>query len=665
MPNLFERLFGRRPLETKDKLTTFLPYTNSQFSGFENITDASNLNSYKDSLYLYIAVSKISKRMASIPLELHKIKGTKGDTEEVFDHEILDLFYNPNDMQTQRVFMETSCAHYLLSGDVFWYINRDDMSMVTLRPDYIDIILSKDHQTVVAYEYRAGNITKFKPEDIIHIKNPDPTNILRGVGAVRPANMRIITEKAAAKYQANWLQNQGRPDVAVFVDGPVDDEKGNTARAKWQSTFGKNKGGSAGFFGNNIKSIQELNKTPVEMGLMDTQNFLRDDILAALGVPKAMVTSDDVNMANAKEAYRMFLQEAVVPVMNAFIDVINNRMLPQFDQALFFRFDDPTPSDRELILKETTELKKNGIITANEARANYDYQAMDGADSLATAAPRPEVAEEAKAIIRRRPILAKTLKAKELTTQALLAATTEPKRQLNSIFPTKALKQGYAKAYNKRVDDKTGILKAAIDKFHEGQLERILASDLDPNGFMDLQGEKSLAQDAFTQIMTQLYKDGGQAALDAIFKKSADNFWADEVLLAAIQARVAFFVDSMTETTFAVLQSKLMSGLTAGDGPDKIASDIRGYFTDMTKGRAATIARTETGHVLSKASNDAYNQSSVITGKEWITVGDDKVRPEHVENNGVIVGKGGTFPSGEQYPADHSINCRCVLAPTV
>jgi len=666
MRNPFTSLFDRLLSPSREKLTTFSPYTHNQITGLENYTDARSLGSYKDSLYLYIAVSKIAKRMASIPLELHKIKGTKGDTEEIFDHEILDLFYNPNELQTQRVFIETSCAHYLLSGDVFWYINRDDMSMVTIRPDQMDIILSADNKKIVAYEHRAGTVTRFKPEDIFHIQNPDPTNILRGVGAVRPAHVRIVTEKAAGEYQANFLKNQGRPDVAVFVDGPVDDEKGNKARALWKSTFGGNQGGKAGFFGNNIKSIQELNKTPVEMGLMATQNFLRDDILAALGVPKAMVTSDDVNMANAKEAYKMFLQEAVVPVMDAFIDVINNRLLPTFDQALFFRYDDPTPNDREQMLKE----HQAGVgkwITQNEARIETGRPAMDGFDTLGAAefnTPQA-VQQEAKAIIRRRPILAKTLKAKELTMEALMSVSTAPERKLNSIFPTKALKDGYAKAYNKRVDKKAEGLKAAIDTFHEAQLKRILENDLTVDAFMDVQGEKIAARAFFTPILKEMYKEGGQQALDAVFKKSADNFWADEVLLAAISARADFFTNSMTDTTFAVLQAKIAGGLTNGDGPDKIAGDIRSYFTDMTKKRAETIARTETGHVLSKASHDAYQQSSVITGMEWISVGDAKVRPEHQENDGKIVAKGGSFPSGESYPAQHSINCRCTLGPTV
>lgn len=644
--------------------TALLSAVPSNFYGFEHYTDSHILNSYKDSLYLYIGVSLIAKHATGVELELYKIKNKDGESEEVFDHPILELLNNPNPFQTRRELMETSFSHYLLAGDVFWYVNLQDKEMYTLRPDLVEVVLSSDRRTIVAYEYRQSEVQKFAPENIIHIKNPDPSDILRGTGVVRPASVRIATEKEASTYQANFFKNQGRPDFVVFADTEVTEANSDDFRARWKRIFGGGNAGQVGIFGSNVKNIQELNKTPKEMDFIASQNFLRDDILAALRVPKAMVTSDDVNLANSKEAYRMFLQEAVVPVLDAFVDAINHKLIPSIDASLFFTFADPTPNDREMLLKEMTELKKSGIITANEARAEYGYDLLDGADELATAqsASRQEVEEQAKAIIRRRPLLAKRLKAQG---EMVTLLTTEPVRQMNSIFATKEMKSAFAKAFNDKVDRKASVLEDAILRYQEGLLERILATDLQPAGFMDLQGEKIAAKQALGPVVVKLYKEGGQEALDAIFRKSADTFFADNVLLAALEARIFFFTDSMTETTHEILKGRIVSGISAGDGVDAIASNLREYFTDWGVQRARTIARTETGHALSKAANDAYTQSSIVTGKEWITVGDSNVRPEHVENDGVIVAKGGTFPSGESYPAEHSVNCRCVVAPAV
>jgi SPP1 gp7 family putative phage head morphogenesis protein len=397
---------------------------------------------------------------------------------------------------------------------------------------------------------------------------------------------------------------------------------------------------------------------------------LRDDILAAFGVPKAMVTSDDVNLANAKEAYRMFLQEAVIPALATFVDVINNRLVPQMDIAVFFDFTDPTPLDREMLLKEATELKKSGIITANEGRALFNYEAMEGADTLSMAQNSPatgqdtaELKAKAKEVIRSRHGLAKRLNAIEKTVD--LVMLTQPKRSMNSIFATKEMKQAYAKAVNDKADRKAEVLKAAVDEFHDGLLKRILATDLQPVGFMDLQAEKITAKNALTPVVVDIYRKGGQEALDALFRKSTDQFFTDEQMIAAMQARAAFFTESMMDTTYEVLQSKIVAGIGNGDGVAKIADSLRDYFKDMGVKRSMTIARTETGYALSKATNDAYNQSSVVTGKEWISVGDDDVRKEHKENDGKIVAKNGAFPNGEHYPGEHSINCRCVLSAAV
>lgn len=657
MPNLFTKLF------TKSVGTTFTTFLN----GADSVVDSRNISDYKKSLYLYIAVSMIAKRAAGIPLELYKIKNKAGDVEEVLSHPLLDLLYNPNDFNSQREFVELSITYYLLSGDCFWALERNGSKIVqiyTLRPDRVQIVLSSDRKRVVAYEYRDSNLTRFAPEDIVHTRNVDPENPLRGIGVITPASSRIATEIEAAKYQANFFKNQGRPDLAVISDGVVTKEKSDEARKTWKQIFGSNKAGEVAFLGSNTK-IQELNKTPKEMDFIQSQNFLRDDILAALRIPKAMITSDDVNLANAQVAERLFLTEAVVPVFDTFIDSLNNRLVSQVDDSVFIDFTDPVPQDREMMLKEHTA----GVgkwITQNEAREETGRPLLEGHDELGPVAfnnTAPQLLETAKQHLRKRPLLVKKLDAMEK--MADLVISTSPKREMNSVFPTKAMKESYAKAYNDRIDRKADVAKEAIDEVFEAMQERVLATDLGVDGFMDVQAEKRLAKQAMTPVMIKLYEEGGQAALDALFKKGVDTFWADAVLLSAIEGRVAFFADSIVDTTFEVLKGKIVSGLANGDGPDKIASSLREYFTDMSSKRAKTIARTETGYALSKATNDAYNQSSVVTGKEWLTVGDGNVRPEHVENNGVIVAKGGTFPNGESYPAHHSINCRCVLIPAV
>jgi SPP1 gp7 family putative phage head morphogenesis protein len=109
----------------------------------------------------------------------------------------------------------------------------------------------------------------------------------------------------------------------------------------------------------------------------------------------------------------------------------------------------------------------------------------------------------------------------------------------------------------------------------------------------------------------------------------------------------------------------ISQGLTDGLGVDEIGRNLRKYFDDMSVARAKTIARTETGRLVSLATNEAYRQSAFVTGKEWLTARDDRVRPEHQLNDRKVVAVDGIFPNGESYPGEKSINCRCAIAPAI
>jgi len=79
--------------------------------------------------------------------------------------------------------------------------------------------------------------------------------------------------------------------------------------------------------------------------------------------------------------------------------------------------------------------------------------------------------------------------------------------------------------------------------------------------------------------------------------------------------------------------------------------------------RALKIARTEAQAGFSSAMYDMFERSGVKY-HTWRTVGDSRVRPQHVANE--IAGPipiGTPFPSGQYHPGDGvlSINCRCAL----
>jgi len=86
-------------------------------------------------------------------------------------------------------------------------------------------------------------------------------------------------------------------------------------------------------------------------------------------------------------------------------------------------------------------------------------------------------------------------------------------------------------------------------------------------------------------------------------------------------------------------------------------------FGDISQNRATLIARTESTFANNAGFQEAYAESKVVNGKEWISARDSRVRAEHAKLDGVIVGAHDRFPNGLHYPQEP--NCRCVIAPAL
>lgn len=105
-------------------------------------------------------------------------------------------------------------------------------------------------------------------------------------------------------------------------------------------------------------------------------------------------------------------------------------------------------------------------------------------------------------------------------------------------------------------------------------------------------------------------------------------------------------------------------GITKGLRASEVAAEIM-KTGHVTKSRAATIARTETGRTAT-ALTQARAESVRSPGYTWMTAGDSDVRESHARMNGKFVawgdpptldgmtGHAGTFP-----------NCRCVAIPVL
>lgn len=693
------------------------------------VTATSNLEQYGKSLYVFACVNKIAKKTAAIPLELYRVMNSKGDTREIDSHPVLDLLYKPNPHETKQEFLEKTIINLKLTGDAFWYKVRNSGGRVVelwnLRPDRMTVV-TDPVLFIKGYELAKfdGSKTVFAPEDIVHLKYADPINAYTGQSPLKPAQTRVSTEQFATQFQRDFFLNSARPDAVIKnPNSTLTTEQKEDIREGWNKRHGGPGNTSKIAILEGGLEYQLISITQKDMDFIEGLKMTRDDILVAFSVPKPIVAiTDDVNLANAKTAMEIFLRETIKPEIEFLVEKMNELLVyPDFDDTLFLEFEDPTPANRELELKEYSEGLANKYLLINEVRQREGLEPITGgwtvygsiADvpigglsqskkSIAIAGGETKESAYEKLPTAKRKVYdfrgRSMLKTKFEIKEALVTAaeksidkTVEKKTTKKSVAKKPAKKKGtatalikefelkklYAAGMLKKIDGHGDNLKSGMDGFAADQRDRVLKAleanakglekgqkiSVSVSDIFDKKQEAGLAVTFITPYLAQFITDAAKEALDLIAPQ--EDFQNSKHIQAYIKARAKEFGKGTTATTLEKVSRTLSEGISAGEGIADLRDRINSVFDEFPTYRSELIARTEATAANNRGAIEGFRQSGVANGKEWINSGDDRVRDEHedapVGVGGEIVELDAAFSNGLNEPSEP--NCRCVLGP--
>lgn len=122
----------------------------------------------------------------------------------------------------------------------------------------------------------------------------------------------------------------------------------------------------------------------------------------------------------------------------------------------------------------------------------------------------------------------------------------------------------------------------------------------------------------------------------------------------------------INNTTKNQVQRIIKNGLANKDSLDKIGNDLVQYIGNIASSRSRNIAETEIHNVFSK-SNFLSATYKGFQSKTWNSQEDNRVRPSHVQLDGMTVPIEDEFKENLKYPGDSDapseeiLNCRCFL----
>ncbi len=418
-------------------------------------------------------------------------------------------------------------------------------------------------------------------------------------------------------------------------------------------------------------SYQQVSVTQKEMDYIESLKFTRDDILVAFGVPKSVITTDDVNLANANSGLRTFLSETIKPEISQLVETINEMLvIPDFGERFYVDFEDPTPADRDMQLKEYVA-GYGKWLTTNEIREGLNLEAVANGDALpdATTPKAVPVVPDPEKVFRGKSGLQAKLKMIEGIFEDVRKSNPKKKGK-ESLLKSAEVRESYKAFINKKIDKRAEKFQKQVLSESEKQMERVLKSltTKNINGMIyvkDFNFDKKKENQIFTELalpfMTEAAKEAGQEALDLV--GLGESFSFTELLEKRLKERAKFFAKSVNDTTVEKLSRVLAEGIDEGEGIAELTARVKGVYEEFPNYRAETVARTESTAVNNEGFLEAYKQSKVVNSNEWLSSHDSRVRLEHQELDGEIVEVGKNFSNGLPYPQEP--NCRCVLAPSI
>jgi len=527
------------------------------------------------------------------------------------------------------------------------------------------------------------------------------TSLYYGWSPFYAATAAVNINNYMATYSEATFKNMARPDMVFETKDEIDKDTATRMLRSWKEKYqGAANVGKGAFLPPGYKA-SKFSLTPQELDYLEGRKWTRGEICAIYGQTEALIATEGVNRANMDAAIYLWMKGTIKPRLMRIEQKINEQLMPMYDERLFVAFDNCVPEDRELRLKEIKTHFETGYSTTNEERKIDGNDPIDGGDDRylpMNLIPVGEAAQiqEGMKIIRE----ASALKEKGLTPLENIISPTNKELLVEKLAKKqddilKKKSQRRLAQWTKFIEltqPQERRLRIKLVKMFKAQekevLENLASTEyrgvkelteiVIPSILFDKNRWDPITMQLAQQELTDSLRIAGEGTLTDLVGISFDM--NTDAVQEFILAESKKFTAKLNETTLNGLTATLQDGVRLGEGIPKLRDRIRNIFRTATKSRAAMIARNEVLKASNHGAEEAFIQSGVVEGKEYIASVDARTCEFCLEFDGRTAPLGTNFfNEGDSYtsamgntihfdyediptPPVH-VACRCSIIP--
>jgi HK97 family phage portal protein len=653
--------------------------------------------SYGAHIWVYAAAWAIASNYASLEYKGYRQTGDGGMWEEYDKHPWLPLLKRPNPYMSGYALREFTALDLELSGNAYWALerNKDSNDVQELWPipsGKVRAVATREKMIDHYIHDVNGERIIYKYDEIIHLQYANPLSFVYGQGSLSAAKLSVMADLHAKTWNKHFFANSARPDAVFETDTVLADDVRKRVMIQWNAMHrGSDKRGKTAILEGGLK-YKETNRTPKDVDFVESQKLSREEILAAFGVPPAMVgILEYANYANTKEQTAIFWKHTVMPKKRA-IDAIITMRIQQlsFDLQTIFEADtSPIEALRidEFQRSQTAVNYYNIGIPVNAIIDAFDlpFESVEGGDVPKAAGPATSVGAGTTGNSPAEPGAGK--------------AKLPPERKALSPASS-AIKDAEWKSFDQKITGREQDMAMGLRSFFRGQKARVLKSlgenagrlvnqhvgktikadgkpTIDIDVIFNSINEQKRMRATSDRYISGTYYDFAVSAgkrakpgFDFSLQDPRALDWIDGKQIKLVKEVTAYTQEQLSDAVIDSVHEAIAEGFGASETIKEITARIEDVYQFAAEGRAERIARTEIISASNAGSIEGMNQAGVEY-KEWLDSRDEKVRDSHKDLGGTVVPIGEdfisiggahlSFPGDPDGPAEEIINCRCTI----
>lgn len=346
-------------------------------AGVEQQDFALILTLYTANPWVYSATHRCASAVSSVRRKYFKT-GPDGVKKESKDTKLEKLLEMPNPFQTFEDLIELTIIDLKTIGWSWWEKiidsdTKDVLNLWRLRPDRVKVQPDPErYWKGIQFERKLGDFVELTPEELVPFRFWSPVNDFAPVSGLFASQNSIIWELFARAWNTSFFRNgaASMPEGVFESEQKVDEDvvKRIEERIKnkighpevWRSPLVLDQGLKYKRTGNTMNDLQFSQ-------MMDKS---RDEILATLGVPPAMVGIPiSGGLGGFREQRHQFYQNTILPLIRKLQATIN-RFLATDGETFEFDLSDIISliEDVEMMARTAEGEVTRGIRTINEVR---------------------------------------------------------------------------------------------------------------------------------------------------------------------------------------------------------------------------------------------------------------------------------------------------------